>query len=177
MHVEWWYSYTPSREPAGGGTSAAALCMQQRWPGSWRWHCLKLLCQDLLQDVLRSPDIQDILKDSTTETSNKCEKCEGDKWKTVIRDYYSRDFFEWQLYPLRFLWSSIFFLSALGLMLILFGIISHVNFRFRQSTVLFPRTSVVFSLLGISANMIYTSCGLSSCPQNLLGWDWFVIHI
>lgn len=112
MHVEWWYSYTPSREPAGGGTSAAALCMQQRWPDSWRWHCLKLLCQDLLQDVLRSPDIQDILKDSTTETSNKCENCEGDKWKTVIRDYYSRNFFEWQLYPLRFLWSSIFFLCT-----------------------------------------------------------------
>lgn len=30
--------------------------------------------------------MQGILKDSTTEISNKCEKCKGDKWKTVIRD-------------------------------------------------------------------------------------------
>lgn len=48
--------YTPSREPAGEGMSAAGLCMQQRWwANSWRWHCLKLLCQDLPQDVLGSP--------------------------------------------------------------------------------------------------------------------------
>lgn len=65
MHVIWWYSYTPSREPVGEGMTAAGLRVQKRWwPDSWRWQCLKLLCQDLPQDVLRSPDIQGILKDS-----------------------------------------------------------------------------------------------------------------